>query len=310
MIDAYAGIKHCVYVISSSSEDYFAEMTAVSMKSLRLSNPNCKITIVVDSLSDNSTGLQLAKDLSDNVIEISSHHSEQIYRSRDLKIRLRKIVDGPFLYLDSDTLVVDEIGELFFHGHDIAAGKDYPVNRRIISPPKAIFGETARLGWSLGVVPYLNSGVFFMDATEQAYKFSERLASNWRDFCNKLDKPNDQPAFNQAIFDQLHADTSFKLHIFDRSFNAQVSMDPLLGRNAHIFHIFSGSFHSRHDTVLHVEAHRLKGEGFIDTTAIRRAIDNGHPWMRLDSPRKVMAHRGYIIGGCKYLISHLFHREI
>jgi Nucleotide-diphospho-sugar transferase len=310
MIDVRAEAMHCVYVISSSREDYFAEMTAVSIKSLRLSNPNCKITIVIDSLSGNSIGLQFAKNLSDHVIEISSRHSEQIYRSRDLKVRLREIVDGPFIYLDSDTLVVDKIGGLFFRGYDIAAGRDYPVNRRMISPAKAIYGETATMGWSLGVLPYLNSGVFFMDDTEQAYKFSERLASNWQDFCNKLGKPNDQPAFNQAIFDRFHSDPSFKLHIFDHSFNAQVSMDPLLGRNAHIFHIFSGSFHSRQDTVLHVETHRLKGEGYIDETAIRRAIDNGHPWMQLDSPRKVMAHRGYIIGGCKYLISRLFHREI
>lgn len=306
MINQRSVTKHCVYVISSSRNDYFAEMTAVSIESLRLSNPDCKITIVVDSASDDTNGLKMAKHLADIVIETSSEYNDQLYRSRHLKIRLRHILDEPFLYLDSDTLVLNDIEDLFQHGYDITAGRDYPTRREKNSPLRAIYGETANIGWSLGTYPYLNSGVFFMSTSKQAYDFADRLITNWHDFRIKLGKPNDQPAFNQTIFDQYNADPLFNLHIFDSVFNAQVSMDSLLGRNARIFHIFSGSFQDRRDTVLHVEAHRLKCEGSIDTATIAKAIDDGHPWVQLDSPRKLVAHRGCIAGASKYIISLLF----
>jgi lipopolysaccharide biosynthesis glycosyltransferase len=296
---------HCVYVVSSSRNDYFSEMTAVSIESLRLSNPDCKITIVVDDLSEETKSLKAARNLSDVVIEVSSRYTDQVYRSRDLKVRLRQIVDGPFLYLDSDTMILRGIDELFSHGHDIAAVRDYPENRSNRSYSRAIFDETKRIGWSLGKIPYLNSGVFYMGDGECVYKMAERINSNWRLFCMELGRANDQPAFNQAIFEQFEEDSFFKLHIFDHRYNAQVSMDPRLGRNASIFHIFSGSFQDRRDTVLHVEAHRLKCEGYIDTPTIHRAIDEGHPWVQLDSPKKLIAHRGYLAGASEYLVSRL-----
>jgi lipopolysaccharide biosynthesis glycosyltransferase len=279
-----------VYVLSSSETDYFAEMTAISLASLRLTNPKAQATLIIDSATrkQNRAIIHRIVDSFDDIVAVEIQKNDQVFFSRYMKVKIRDLVSGDFLYIDSDTIILKDLSQIFGFEYEIGGALDISSRNSHISIPSDQAENFRRLNWNIVNNPYVNGGVFYMKDSENNKKFSDMWFKLWNEFGQVIGKYNDQPSFNYAL-DQSDS----KFHLLPQTWNAQVGLSPLDAKNAKIAHVYSGQFETRRDTVLHLASHRLKAEGVIDFELLEGAIRNGHVWTSLDTVKKNVAMGRY-----------------
>jgi hypothetical protein len=111
-----------VYAVTSGGRDAYSVATRVSATSVRVTNPNARIVIVCDSASAESmerVGDPLLSEVDDWIV-CSTPAGDSAYRSRFVKTSLRNLIEGRFLFLDGDTLVRDDLSEVFSLSCDVA----------------------------------------------------------------------------------------------------------------------------------------------------------------------------------------------
>ena len=95
-----------VYVLASTENDLFYEQCLISVYSAQLYNPNIKIVLVVDNKT-HSTLKGNRKEITDYVDDIIvkdfPEETSMFMRSRLMKVELRSLVKGDYLYVDCDT---------------------------------------------------------------------------------------------------------------------------------------------------------------------------------------------------------------
>ena len=271
------------------TETHFAEIAAVSIATLRLVSPHARIAVLTDrqTSSASSPGVAAIRDGSDDFVAIDCPGTDPLHRSRFLKTGMRGLTSGRFLYLDSDTIIMKSLDALWSIDCDIAASLDVTPKGESHSNINASF-EAPALPWPHTTKQYLNAGVIYFADSQAAYAVGEEYSSGWSQFLKTTGKANDQPSFNRAA----HI-AGARLNILPSSYNAQISMNPLLLRGAKIVHFFTKDLESRDDTIAHIAAKRLKREGILDKSALQSAIASGNPWTRIDSYRKAVAVRHY-----------------
>lgn len=279
-------MKQYAYVLSTTGEDHLAEMAAVSMHSLRMTNPDAEIVVVLDKETERVTSPGMAEihAVADRRIAVDIEQQGSVVRSRYLKVNLRNILAGSFVYLDTDTLILKKLDGIWRVDADVAACRDLniPSQKYVYSETqKSVYGS---MGWRFPPDGYFNGGVVFYGDTPVAFAFGKRLAELWEAQLSKTRKPNDQFAFNHLLDID---DCVFKM--LPDKYNAQIVMSPMLARGACVAHIYTGHFDERDDTVLHVVAKKLKQERYVDKDVLRGMIDRANPWNRLDSVRKCLS---------------------
>ena len=113
-----------VYALTSGASDYYAEQALISMHSLRMHNPECHITLATDAKTFDSLcgNRALIKDyVSESVVIHTPEDFNPVQRSRFVKTSLRQHVEGDFLYLDCDTVILGNLEELENFDGDAAA---------------------------------------------------------------------------------------------------------------------------------------------------------------------------------------------
>lgn len=104
-----------VYVLASSQEDYFLEQCLISLKFLRKYNPEAYVVLVCDDTTESSLNGN-RQDIKLLINELKSIQFERpvnkVERSRLMKVNLRKYVEGDFLYIDCDTIIVNDLSEI------------------------------------------------------------------------------------------------------------------------------------------------------------------------------------------------------
>ena len=98
---------HVVYCLTSSGGDLYEAMTRVSLATLRLTNPSARVTIACDQQTHQAlqvSSSQLFHE-ADALCDFSAPDGPPTYRNRYVKTQLGRLIDGPFLFLDSDTVV-------------------------------------------------------------------------------------------------------------------------------------------------------------------------------------------------------------
>ena len=103
-----------VYVLVSREEDLFYEMFLLSLHSLKVHDPGREVEVVLDP---ETYARVLAKDEPDlrgvRFTETAIPPGlDGLQRSRYLKTRLRSLVDGDFLYIDTDTIVCAPLSDI------------------------------------------------------------------------------------------------------------------------------------------------------------------------------------------------------
>ena len=100
-----------VYALISCEKDYYAEQALISMYTLRLHNRDAHITWVADEETLKSLekgNRHPIKDFVDEYVTVNPPTGcTPTQKSRFIKTSLRQNVEGDFLYLDNETVIVD-----------------------------------------------------------------------------------------------------------------------------------------------------------------------------------------------------------
>src|SRR5579864_9674913 len=169
MTRSRAALRVC-YVLVCNGWDRHAKMLWLSAQSLRRHEPHAHITIATDPRTRSTLDARLSS-VADDVVEIESECADPRLRAFHLKTLLRQRLDGDFLYLDTDTLVVNPLADVLQIDAEVAAATDFNNEHEWFQPQ--LEGPYRRLGWPYPHPYYFNSGVHFIRDTPATRAFSK-----------------------------------------------------------------------------------------------------------------------------------------
>jgi hypothetical protein len=263
------------YALTSDGQDEYALMTAVSAALVRDVHPDVRILVLVDE----ETAVALDERPSplsrfvDDVIRVETGLDPPGARNRFVKTSIRSYVDGPFLYLDADTLALRPFADLFATAADIGV----VFNRDRASPavyfPDWVSTIYEELGWVRPLERYFNAGVVFYGDTEANQRFAREYHEKWRLFHEPTVDFHDQPAFNSAI-----ESSGIRVRSLPISYNAMVEIAPCFVRGARILHYFVKDGRPREGTLLEHLIRVLEKNDEIDWAAVQLARSSASAW--------------------------------
>lgn len=171
----------------------------LSASSLRRHVPDVHITCCCDSaMADHVRSLQEPNTrLVDRWMECADATGGPIHRSRFIKTSLRHRLDGPFVYLDCDSVVTGSLDPMWGCSHDLGFTVDAFFSDRPGQFPGWLNSHYRRLGWKTPRC-YYNGGVFFAADNACTRRFFERWHANWRQSV-QAGLVFDQPPLNAAL---------------------------------------------------------------------------------------------------------------
>lgn len=139
---------------------------------------------------------RLIADIADiKEIEVPQEFNTPITRSRYIKTNLRNLIDGDFLFLDTDTVVCDSLEPFTKLDCDLGMVFDFHLPMIKLHPNyaglKNIFNS---IGWQKHdkSSPYFNSGVIYCKDSQVSREFFMAWHNKWREFLQK-----------DVVFDQI-----------------------------------------------------------------------------------------------------------
>jgi len=214
-------------------------MTRVSLATLRLSNPNARITIACDQQTYEALQISDSKLFQETnaIVAFKTSEGTATFRNRFVKTKLGTLIHGPFLFLDSDIVVRRNLNNLLNLNCDIAAAPNHSLN----SLEEQIWSEDKEhieiMGWQTND-PYLNGGVIWYQGNKKSTSFSMMWHLHWLDSVRRTGRLRDQTALNHTLSVQC----GLRIGVLPHSMNAQYNCNPSVAQDAHIWHAhWSGS---------------------------------------------------------------------
>lgn len=195
-----------VYVLASDGSDCYAEQTYISMYSLRKHNPGCHITLATEeSTRQRLTGrLGGIRDFADEITLFDlPDNLSLLQKSRYIKTTIRQKIEGDFLYIDSDTLILGSLKELENVRNDVSAirlqsSEDWGLGNphgmlRTFNKIRGVEPTT-----DYGITDYYNGGVILARDTPQARALFQSWHELWRESSMQYGFHKDQCALWRA----------------------------------------------------------------------------------------------------------------
>lgn len=271
-----------IYVlVASDPATVFAEMTAISMLTLRRTNPDAYILAALDRPTADlqSTALDLIRDIADDILV---HDLDEdlgpIHASRFIKLGLREKLDGELWVLDGDTVIPREIPPIDFGNHAVAVVEN--IAPEVTQP---CYDFAAKMNWSFPE-PYMNGGFTAIQDHPDAYSLYEKALDIFA--MTSADKLySDQLCINFAA-----QQTGIALKFVSEKYNAQIAIKANSVTKPYIFHYFSGALEKEGErTVLYRLTWHLKNTGQIDETVLNTFLETKSPWINPNSTREFLA---------------------
>ena len=239
-----------------------------AMLSVRHFHPRDRIVCLCDQQTAAVIGNsdRVWSGILDDVIPCPDAKGGPTHRSRVIKTSLRKRLAGPFIFLDSDTFLLQDLGPLLACDGDLGLTADAYFTTDPGLFPSWVRPLFTKQGWA-SAGRYFNSGVMFVADTPP----SHLLFNEWQVRYEKATASGffqDQPAFNATIA-ELHP----RIVEYPESFNFICGREPRqVPLSARLIHLFLSSRTTTmpaydsiledlgHDIPLTVEAmvHRLR----------------------------------------------------
>lgn len=233
-----------VYAVTSDETDLYLEQTLVSVYSLRLYNPEARVVLIVDDKTNGTlTGkrTKILEYISEKVIvNIPAKYTKK-ERSRYLKTTIRQYIEGAYLFIDSDTIITDDLSDidnLLDKGIEIAAVKDSHCDFKDMLNYKLILSRAHTIGWDAILKKdtiHFNSGVLFVCDNNFTHHFYDEWHKNW---LYELHKGLFYDQLAMAYTNQL---LNCPIKELDGIWDCQIYQDGVRYLcNAKIIHYFSG----------------------------------------------------------------------
>lgn len=260
-----------VYVACSLKSDCYIEQAFISAWSVRQYNKDCQIIMVCDQdtyATFGTSNRQNYKYLFDSFI-VKDFNEDQgmMERSRVLKTTLRNIIEGDFLFIDTDTIVCKDLSYI----------DDFPFNLGMVLDNNCIFNKaflydsfvrrTKKL-YGIDIAKeknYYNSGVIFARDTPSNREFYSYWHNLWKSKCH------DEACQMKDQFSLMATDMHFEHRITEMNgdMNCQVLSSIQYLHTASILHIYrswsaSGKFNEVFPLVNDNFYENIKEEGITE----------------------------------------------
>jgi len=295
---------HYLYVLTSSTNDFYYEQFLLSITSLKLKMPDAETTLLCDSkTAETLTGkrTEYEKLISNIVSAEPPYLMSQIEVSRWLKTSMRRLVKGDFLFIDCDTIVTDNLSSIKELGIEFGACLDRHSLINFHDKKNFIIKNDNRLGFSSYLLnKHYNSGVIFCADTPAIHNFFERWHDYWL-FSKKNNILRDQPAFNMAI-----SENHSLVAELDGTWNCQVAFNGLqFLEKSKIIHCFIS------DTFLAASPFMLSSEDLLKNIKKSGRITDD-AFELLKNPRSAFSPQSRILSGSEmiYVINSDFFQFI
>lgn len=259
------------YVLCTDRTDYLHHLAA-STALTRTTLPACEMVCVMDRRTRRlarASGIRL-QDWVDHIILVKTPHRDPLLRSRYLKTTLRSHLEGDYLYLDIDAIVVDPGLAEKLECSCIAASQNRDhVDRTGEFPPHIGNSIYRPMGWEHPFLPYVNSGVMYCRDTPECHALYRRWHELWNEQVKRTKRHLDQPALNRAI-----RESPGSLRLMPPEFNPPVDVGPEFETGAWVYHYYL-SVHSgtpRPDSLLGMASNAIRHSGKVSPRLLRRAL--------------------------------------
>ena len=229
-----------VYVLTCAPEATYIEQALISIWSARYHNPDAHIVLLVDDLTNQLLVGKRAEVLEyiteKVVIPFEDANATMMYRSRWIKTSVRQLVEGNFLFIDCDTIVVQSLAEIDSCIHDIAMVLDEHSPTYEYTEELKLYTQhfSLKLGYdALKENEYFNSGVMYAKDEEHVHK----LWRLWHQYWIQGEKDGvgiDQPALGKANIACDHI-----IQQLPREWNTLIYMNPIFISAGKILHFWN-----------------------------------------------------------------------
>jgi hypothetical protein len=267
------------YVLTTTGRDDFADMTYASLAFLRHSYPAAEILCLCDAVSHQVLvqSRHPLLEIVDRAQSVATPDGPPGFRNRFVKTRMRQVVEGDFVYFDSDTLVVDRLDEMLSCEAPLAG----IANHNGTGDPSKIPGDERAvydtMGWPLPRRPYINGGVLLLRDCESTRRFACLWHEKWL-ACSLRGNYRDQPSLNSAL-----ADSGINYQLLDNRFNGQVVGRPSICREpVAVWHLYSSESDRTviavPKTMLDEAVARFRADGCLTSDTVRELSRWPYPW--------------------------------
>lgn len=189
-----------VYVVVSNENDTYLEQAVISAASLRRHNPYALIEMVCDErtfktfVGNREHALEYFNTITR--IEVTGWNDNQSI-SRYLKTNLRNIIIGDFLFIDTDTIIIDDLSSIDHFQYDLGA---------VLDRHGGHMGEQQSFKEVLKKLKlkaptrfkYFNSGIVYAKDTSIAKELYSKWNYRWKEL-KKIGINTDQPSLNSLL---------------------------------------------------------------------------------------------------------------
>lgn len=192
-----------VYVLTCAENATYIEQALISIWSARHYNINAHIVLLLDNkTNDMLVGMrsEILSYISDCKVVYFDNDSTMMYRSRYIKTRVRSLVNGDILFVDSDTIINGSLAEIDDCPHNVAAVMESNLPIKQFHPLlyDSMMGNARKIGWNPEKEQYyFSSGVIYAKDTPVVHTLFEKWHDNWLEGLS-LDIRIDQPSLAKA----------------------------------------------------------------------------------------------------------------
>ena len=185
-----------IYVVVSDDSDVYLEQALLSVFSLRKHTSKAYVEIVMDTntkLTIEGKRSEITKYVDKiTVIEVPEKYTKG-QKSRWLKTNLRNLVEGDYLYIDSDTIITDCLEDIDNFKGDIGAVRDEHVVVKYNRDRDVLLLWSKEDGWNYyDDLVYFNGGVMFVRDCEFTHAFYREWNERWQKSCENYPRYIDQ----------------------------------------------------------------------------------------------------------------------
>lgn len=294
-----------VYTLVSRNEDVYLEELFASLYSLRLFHKEAVVEVLTDDLTaerirQNGELFQMITTLQE--VDVPEEYT-LVQRSREIKTRVRQLVNGDYLFLDTDTIVAKPLDDVDLWQGDILAVPDFHVLFKKMSVYNYIVKDVLRIFQTdVSDSPYwFNSGVMFVKDNDFTHRFYEAWHENWKFSCFQKHNHTDQRALVKT-----DKDFGYIIRRMPDVFNCQMAVSMQYFYEAKIVHFWHMDFLKPQDycPFLSLEIYRHIKTNGIDAYA---ADMIKHCKSAFTTPSMVVGEKqmNFLFSGAGVTISHL-----
>jgi hypothetical protein len=259
-------------------------MCYLSAAAVRRLQPGARIVLVSDEATAplvSAAGGFLREVIDEFRVE-PARMPEPRARSFYLKTRLRDVLTGDFIYLDSDTLPVRPFFDIAEGDWDVAFVQDR-THHGPITPvfPHWELPRLRRMGWQATLTRYFNAGIGFYRDNPRVRALTSDWQKRWL-HSYSLGDDWDQLALNCSL-----EATDVRVHELPASYNAMVTVSPVHAIDAKVYHFFAGNRAELADSLFEHLIRHFEATGKVDWATLDHCVSRNHPWMPPYWPRRL-----------------------